>query len=600
VVVGQYRIIEKIADGGMGTVYKAEHTALEQIVALKALSPELSAHAEILDRFILEAKIQAKLTHRNVVNLYNFFEHNGSSYLVMEYTGGETLESIIKRTGPLPLDKSISIFEQVLNGIHYAHSRGIIHRDIKPINIMVTSDGTVKITDFGIAKIIGDFQKTQTGVKIGTLGYMSPEQVRGLPVTITTDIYSLGITFFQMVTGTIPFDGDSEYDIMQAILEHEPPSPRNYCQDISTECEALILKAISKSSSERFQSAKEFLDALSGVEICYKNDLLHSLPSSDTVKQHGIHVESPQNKRRSWLKFAALSILVLLIALYFLSNNIYRDNIQSSVSESSVTTHEVSTTTPQEYESNNSSAVKTPLPEWQKKNLVAESIKSGINFHNDGKYDQAIEVFQSVLNMEPDSKEASIGLEKAEKAKAALNRLTLGNQRFGTSEKSNAEKKAGIVSITSSPSVAEVFINGRYMGKTPNLFGNLPTGLSEIRIGHVEGYEDHIETVDIKPHEKISLDISLVNASPSKSESILTSESIKSYNQKIGYLYIKSDPDGAKIYADGTFQAVTPAQLKFTAGKHTIVLIKENYETYTEVLNTAEGIKPIQIRLRPK
>ena len=138
------------------------------------------------------------------------------------------------------------------------------------------------------------------------------------------------------------------------------------------------------------------------------------------------------------------------------------------------------------------------------------------------------------------------------------------------------------------------------MGKTPNLFANLQTGLSEIRIGHVEGYEDHLETVDIKPNEKISLDISLVKVSQSKRENIKTSETNEPFNQKIGYLYIKSDPDGAKIYADGTFQAMTPAQLKFTAGKHTIVLIKENYETYTEVLNTAEGIKPVQIRLRPK
>jgi serine/threonine protein kinase len=265
-VIGQYKILEKIGEGGMGVVYKAEHTTLEQIVALKSLPSTLSSNTEMRERFIREAKIQAKLSHPNVVNLHNFFEHEGNFYLVMEFVDGETVESILRRSGLIPPERCVSIFKQVLDGIGYAHSKGITHRDIKPSNIMLTNEGTVKITDFGIAKLAGDIQKTQTGVKIGTLWYMSPEQVRGQSVDTRTDIYSLGITLFEMVTGHLPFTGDSEYQIMKIIVEREPPSPKDFYPYIPVQIEKAILKAVSKLASERFPTTGEFLDALLGTQ----------------------------------------------------------------------------------------------------------------------------------------------------------------------------------------------------------------------------------------------------------------------------------------------------------------------------------------------
>ncbi len=269
-VIGQYKIIEKIGEGGMGIVYKAEHTTLEQIVALKALPVTLSSNKEMRERFIREAKIQAKLSHQNVVNLHNFFEYDNNFYLVMEYVEGETVESILKKSGLIPPDRCISLFKQILEGIGYAHSKGIIHRDIKPSNIMINKDGIIKITDFGIAKLAGDFNRTQTGVKIGTLCYMSPEQVRGQSVGIATDIYSLGITLFEMVTGNLPFSGNSEYQIMRSIVDIKPPSPKEFYPYIPLKIEKAILKAISKQPSDRFKSTKEFLDALINNDFSYK------------------------------------------------------------------------------------------------------------------------------------------------------------------------------------------------------------------------------------------------------------------------------------------------------------------------------------------
>ena len=262
-VIGQYRIIEKIGEGGMGVIYKAEHCTLEQVVAIKSLPGNLSVNSDLRERFIREAKIQARLSHPNVVNILNFFDFEGNYYIVMEYAEGETLESLIRTKGLLPPDSCINMFKQILAGVGYAHSMGIIHRDLKPSNIIIKNDGTIKITDFGIAKISGDLQRTQAGVKVGTIWYMSPEQVKGQPAGISSDIYALGVTLFEMITGKVPFSGNSEYSIMKDIVECSPPSPREFYPYVPVPLEKTIMRAIAKEPADRFKSVQEFAAALS-------------------------------------------------------------------------------------------------------------------------------------------------------------------------------------------------------------------------------------------------------------------------------------------------------------------------------------------------
>src|SRR6202161_1965802 len=196
--IGNYRILEKLGEGGMGVVYKALDTSLDRMVAMKVLSADLSRNPELVERFRAEARAQANLNHTNLATLYAFLIYEGNAYMVMEYIEGETFESMIRRRGPIPENDSLPLFKQALLGIGYAHRAGIIHRDIKPSNIMLNKYGIVKVMDFGIAKVIGARSMTRTGTQMGTVAYMSPEQIQNRPVDIRTDIYALGITLYEM------------------------------------------------------------------------------------------------------------------------------------------------------------------------------------------------------------------------------------------------------------------------------------------------------------------------------------------------------------------------------------------------------------------
>ena len=270
--IGPYRITERIGQGGMGIVYKGLHVKLEQEVAIKVLAPELSQDPSMRERFIKEAKIQAKISHPNVVNVFNYIEDGSNLFLVMEYIPGETLDARLKRMGRCP--DAVTICISVLSALEFMHNRGIIHRDIKPGNIMFLEDGTVKVMDFGIAKISGERGQTRTGMRLGTLWYMSPEQIVGEEATVASDLYSVGVTLYQMVTGRIPFGGDSEYKVMKAHLEERPVPPWEIQGDVSREIGRIILKALAKDKKDRYQCARDFAaDLRAAVAVPVSGDV---------------------------------------------------------------------------------------------------------------------------------------------------------------------------------------------------------------------------------------------------------------------------------------------------------------------------------------
>lgn len=274
--IGPYEIINVIGEGGMGIVYKGVHRTLDQEVAIKALSASLSVNTEMRDRFLQEARIQAKLTHPNIVNLLNFIEDADSFYLIMGFIEGETLEALIKRVGLIPPERAVDISVQVLGALQFAHDKGVIHRDIKPSNIMISTSGLVKIMDFGIARIMGSKRQTATGVRPGTLWYMSPEQVKGQEIDARSDIYSFGVTLYQVVTGKVPFDADSDYGIMRAHVELEPISPREAYPHIPEYLENAVLKSLAKDPGNRFQSAREMADGLQGEKTMPRPRMRHA------------------------------------------------------------------------------------------------------------------------------------------------------------------------------------------------------------------------------------------------------------------------------------------------------------------------------------
>jgi serine/threonine protein kinase len=263
--IGQYSIEAPLGRGGMGVVYRGVHEHLGRPVAIKALAPELTQQPEFKDRFFSEAKTQARLQHPNIVGVYDLLEDGGEYFIVMELVTGEGLDDRLKALAGqrMDLQETVGIFSQVLSALDYAHSEGVIHRDIKPSNVMITAGGRVKLTDFGIALLIGDKRLTASQSAIGTPTYMSPEQIlRPRSVDHRTDLYSAAVVFYEMLAGRPPFDDDTEYGIKKLHVEALPPDISELNPGLPPGVVLALTTALSKNPDERFASAGLFLRAL--------------------------------------------------------------------------------------------------------------------------------------------------------------------------------------------------------------------------------------------------------------------------------------------------------------------------------------------------
>lgn len=261
-VVGNYKIIDKIGEGGMGAVFKGVDLMLEREVAIKMLRPELAQQPSVVERFRTEAVTLAKLNHPYVATLHSFFRQGDDFFMVMEFVRGETLDSMIRQHGAMPCERAVEMFSMALEGIDHAHKMGIVHRDIKPANMMLTETGTIKVMDFGIARVLGTDRLTRAGHLIGTAEYMSPEQVRGEETDARSDIYSLGILLYEMLTGRVPFNNSSEYELMRSQIEDAPTPPRTFAPHIPLAIEQAIMRSLAKKREARYQSASEFRESL--------------------------------------------------------------------------------------------------------------------------------------------------------------------------------------------------------------------------------------------------------------------------------------------------------------------------------------------------
>ena len=263
--VGTYKITEKIGEGGMGAVFKGVDLMLEREVAIKMLRPELASQPQVVERFRSEAVTLAKLNHPNIATLYSFIRQNNDFFMVMEFVRGQTLDDAIRQYGAMGWDRAIALFCQALEGIDHAHRIGIIHRDIKPANMMLTETGSIKVMDFGIARVLGSARLTRQGNIVGTIEYMSPEQVRGEESDARSDIYSLGILLYEMLTGRVPFESLSEFDLMKAQIEQAPTPPRTFAAHLPLPIEQAIMRSLAKKPGARFQTAGEFRSVLLGA-----------------------------------------------------------------------------------------------------------------------------------------------------------------------------------------------------------------------------------------------------------------------------------------------------------------------------------------------
>lgn len=361
-VVDNYRILESLGIGGMGVVFKAVNTKLDKLVALKMIAPGLAMNDNFIKRFQKEAKALARLADPNIVAIYDLRQENDQWYIVMEYVDGPNLIDKIKKEGALSPAVSISIIKDVLSAIGHAHEANIIHRDIKPNNIMLNSDGQAKITDFGLAKDTSISVNSMSIQSAGTLFYMSPEHVKGFSFTDKrSDIYSIGMTFYEMLSGNVPFQNmDSDFDIRETIVRKEFLKPTSFNKNVPKKLEAIIMKAIAKNPDDRYQTAYEMLEDLEKYENI----------SSGSARPKKKSAPKPVIKRKGL--FAAIVLLAMVVTFFViqkepLSAFIKKAKGQSIANEKEVISEpEAQTLQPQK------TVESTPVLEQEKKEIITE------------------------------------------------------------------------------------------------------------------------------------------------------------------------------------------------------------------------------------
>ena len=333
---GRYEIVEKIGNGGMATVYKAVDKVLKRNVAVKILRDEFTTDEEFIKRFEVEAQSAARLTHPNIVSIYDVGVEDSLHYIVMELIQGKTLkEIIVEERGPLPWKWSVNVAIQIASALETAHKNNIIHRDIKPHNIIITEDGIAKVTDFGIAKAVSNSTITAFGTTIGSVHYFSPEHARGGFTDAKSDLYSLGVVMYEMVTGKVPFDADTPVSVALKHMQEEPEEPIELNKHVPTAVNKIIMKALQKDTTLRYQSASEMLVDLRKSLKNPDGDFVEENEYDPTAKTQRLSTEmydnlrnAPEDKKskkkdNKFLAFIkrhkALSIIVGLILLFALS-----------------------------------------------------------------------------------------------------------------------------------------------------------------------------------------------------------------------------------------------------------------------------------------
>jgi tRNA A-37 threonylcarbamoyl transferase component Bud32 len=603
--LGRYKIIKEIGRGAMGTVYQGYDPKIDRIVALKTIRKDRLAESkdveDLVMRFQKEVRATGKLVHPNIIVVYDTGEDEETAYIAMEYIEGDTLENLLQKGIPFSLEKIIDIVDQICDGLEYTHRHGIVHRDLKPSNIMLVKGGRVKITDFGISKAVGASSSplTQAGVFLGTPSYMSPEQIVGSKINGRSDLFSLGIILYQLLTGEKPFAGYTISTLLYNIVNKDPKPPSQIDSGLPLHFDEVLARALAKDPDKRYHTAKEFLEDLKRV---YRGEAAVEVSDIETTMTaaEGIREKFyPERKRYGLLAgLGALLLFMVLGSFYWMHYRMPKPPEGEGVSEVTVKKR---VAIPVEKDA--ARPILSPAEEGKKAetmrafgSIVVKSTPPGALVSVDGKMLEA--PTPTVIEEVTVGEKHELKVEK-EGFKPWTQTVELKPDKPLTVEASLTEgvrepSLTGEIRISSAPRGAEVFLNGEYMGcDTPTLLSGLSPGKYQLRLKK-EGYEVWEGEVTVGASE--SLDLSGVKL-----------------QEAFGKLNLHVSP-WADVYYRGEKLGTTPlANIQLQEGIHKLVLknpllniekgvtvrIVANELTKKSV-NLTEGIKgKLKVRVTP-
>ena len=523
--VSHYKIVDYLGGGGMGVVYKAEDIKLKRTVALKFLPLEFTRNPEAKARFMKEAQAASALDHPRIGTIYEVNEtDDGHMYIAMAFYEGETLKDVHAR-GPIPLKRVIELVLQVANGLASAHEKEITHRDIKPANIMITEDGFVKIVDFGLAKLGDSTKITKSGMVMGTPSYMSPEQVKGTQVDHRSDIWSLGIIFYELLTRQLPFPSENEMSLLYNIVNEEPAPVSQFNPEVPSQIEKIIHRSIVKNTSERYASINEFIEDLKQAQaggrgltnadksarIPLDPDQMETMVKPATGSKKPVRKPKAGKGRRVMVAFFFLALLILGI--------MNSSKIEALLFEDKIGYLEII--------SEPTGAMISLNKEKQNKSTptLLGPLEAG-----------TYEVSLTAAGFESWSKIVAISENDTVLKTVRLVPLTPG------------KPKVGEIEISSTPPGASIFMDSRDTGKkTPAVLRNLTVEEHTILLTK-NGFEPFEGSVTVSPEQAGTFAASLKPSPAPASDKV---KKIKAVKKLIGSLFVESNPSGATIYLNG-------------------------------------------------
>jgi serine/threonine protein kinase len=595
-----YRILETVASGGTAVLYRALQISLDRVVAVKRLHAHLTQDENFTRRFVLEAKAAASLDHQNIVRVIDFGIEEGSYQIVMELVEGESLKEVCERWRPMQADIALAIVHQVCRGLEHAHAKGIVHRDIKPGNIMITKTGVAKITDFGLAKL-AQGATTQTAVDsiLGTPLYMSPEQAFGESVDQRSDLFSLGTVLYELLTARQPFAGENYMGVIQNIINKEIPAVRDLNPEVPIDAEHIVMRALAKDRDQRFSSAREFREAIEAVlgldglsratsaipalldrdtatRILPRPVVKPAAPGMSTSSSSWSTVSSVKKRHHSappiWATMAVIAVLLGAGATWFFWPRLHPSANpteagavqQSTLGGTSSFEPPVDPGVPHTDSTAADSTAKTLVAVRDttavaKPPVVATPVPAPI---------PAPAPEKTVAAVDTSAKAAPV--QKKITAKAAKPR-----------EETNTTFHSGFLLINCDPG-AQVYINGIYRGDAaPTLRLTLPVGLLSIEC-RATGYESYLESMSVTEDEMSQRTITL--------------------QKQMGIISLATI-EGAQFYVDEDLIGTTPIMhpISLPAGTHTLTIKKDGFFTWSSnVTVEANGTLPLHITLSPR